>query len=387
MIRRLRELDLSVSSSQPETPRDGNCMMHSLHDQLKFDPYQKSFAKSPEQLREKVLSYGYDMFIRTGKLEWQYSPELGLGSPEEWKERMSQDGEWGDEIFLCLAANVLSLDIVLVAAFRESSFLQGLGITIIKSLEKPRHKPVFLFCFSESDFQNPHYQSVRPNREENVLLTFLSSNTKTIDGSRSSILQESCVGSRLEMEDGSWTESIDNIEVLVSEDTITSYERYVYCTGIILFSTHTNINVSFSASENPVSILADQTEPSVTEQSEKRGPGRPPGSKNKPKQPSESVADQSDPAVPEQPKKRGRKKGSKNKPKRPCEVLANNRGNLAESLGRGLRRSRGNADQGQGRGQTVVRGRNRGRGNSDRGRGRGIGLNVPRSSEMSQSER
>ena len=147
-------------------------MMHSLHDQLKFDPYQKSFAKSPEQLREKVLSYGYDMFIRTGKLEWQYSPELGLGSPEEWKERMSQDGEWGDEIFLCLAANVLSLDIVLVAAFRESSFLQGLGITIIKSLEKPRHKPVFLFCFSESDFQNPHYQSVRPNREENVLLTF-----------------------------------------------------------------------------------------------------------------------------------------------------------------------------------------------------------------------
>ena len=195
------------------------------------------------------------------------------------------------------------------------------------------------------------------------------------------------MGSRLEMEDGSWTESIDNIEVLVSEDTITSYERYVYCTGIILFSTHTNINVSFSASENPVSILADQTEPSVTEQSEKRGPGRPPGSKNKPKQPSESVADQSDPAVPEQPKKRGRKKGSKNKPKRPCEVLANNRGNLAESHGRGLRRSRGNADQGQGRGQTVVRGRNRGRGNSDRGRGRGIGLNVPRSSEMSQSER
>ena len=67
MVRRLQELDLSVSSSQPETSRDGNCMMHSLHDQLKFDPYQKSFAKSPEQLREKVLSYGYDMFIRTGK--------------------------------------------------------------------------------------------------------------------------------------------------------------------------------------------------------------------------------------------------------------------------------------------------------------------------------
>ena len=50
---------------------------------------------------------------------------------------MSQDGEWGDEVFLCLAVNVLSLDIVIVAAFRESSFLQGLGITITKSFEKP----------------------------------------------------------------------------------------------------------------------------------------------------------------------------------------------------------------------------------------------------------
>ena len=120
-------------------------------------------------------------------------------------------------------------------------------------------------------------------------------------------------------------------------------------------------------SENPVSFLADQSAPAVTVQPEKRGPGRPPGSKNKPKQPEVScLADQSDPAVTEQPKKRGRKKGSKNKPKRPCEVLSNNQGNLAESLGRGLRRSRGN---------------------SDRGGGRGRGQNVARSSEMSQSER
>ena len=93
MKRRLRELDLSVSPTQPETPRDGNCMMHCLHDQLKFDPYQKSFAKTPQQLRQKILSYGYDMFIRTGKLEWQYCPKLGLGSPEECLVRMSQDAQ------------------------------------------------------------------------------------------------------------------------------------------------------------------------------------------------------------------------------------------------------------------------------------------------------
>ena len=89
--------------------------MQSLYDQLQFDQYQKSFALSSQQLRQKILNYGYEMFIRTGKLEWQYSPELGLGSPEEWLERMSRDGVSGGKVFLYLAANVLSLDIIIIS--------------------------------------------------------------------------------------------------------------------------------------------------------------------------------------------------------------------------------------------------------------------------------
>ena len=106
---------------------------------------------------------------------------------------MSEDEEWGDEIFLHLAANVLSLDVIVIPAIRESSI--------------------------------QHIQQRRLNREENVLLTFLSSNASTIDESRNPILQESCTESRLEMEDGSWTEST-NIEIVVSEETVSSYERY-----------------------------------------------------------------------------------------------------------------------------------------------------------------
>ena len=37
MIRRLQELDFSVSPSQPDTPKDGNCMMSSILDQLRFE--------------------------------------------------------------------------------------------------------------------------------------------------------------------------------------------------------------------------------------------------------------------------------------------------------------------------------------------------------------
>ena len=56
MMRRLQELDLSVSPSQPETPKYGNCMMHSLYDQLQFDQYQKSFAMSSQQLQQKMTT-------------------------------------------------------------------------------------------------------------------------------------------------------------------------------------------------------------------------------------------------------------------------------------------------------------------------------------------
>ena len=40
------------------------------------------------------------------------------------------------------------------------------------------------------------------------------------------LLQESCRNSRLEMDDGSWTGSINNIEILVNEDIVSSFKSY-----------------------------------------------------------------------------------------------------------------------------------------------------------------
>lgn len=87
---------------------------------------------------------------------------------------MLQVGVFGDEAALNLASNVLSVDIAVITAFRESSIHQGFGITVIKALERPKRGPLFLFLFNESDFFTPHYQSVRPITEDNVLATFLA---------------------------------------------------------------------------------------------------------------------------------------------------------------------------------------------------------------------
>ena len=90
---------------------------------------------------------------------------------------------------------------------------------------------------------------------------------------------------------------------------------------------------------NPVSVFASQSsEPAPVE---KRGPGRPPGSKNKPKEvdamsrPSSSILPSSIPPV---KKARGRKKGSKNKPK---EVPSSSHPSVQEPCGQGTGRGRG----------------------------------------------
>ena len=46
---------------------------------------------------------------------------------------MSGSGEWGDEVCLNLACNVLGVNIVIAVAFQDSNL-------IIRSLDKPKHE-------------------------------------------------------------------------------------------------------------------------------------------------------------------------------------------------------------------------------------------------------
>ena len=89
-------------------------------------------------------------------------------------KRMLQAGTWGDEVFLWqVASNILQVDLIIIPCFRESSVHQGLGFTLIKSFERPKHLLLYLFSFSESDFNPAHYISVLPNNpKENVILTY-----------------------------------------------------------------------------------------------------------------------------------------------------------------------------------------------------------------------
>ena len=99
------------------------------------------------------------MFIVTERLAWQYDPEIG--TLEEWVEKMKAEGEFGDEIFLQLAANILNRDIIIIPVFRDEAHIQALGFTVIKSATSNNHEPLFLLSYTESRFTSPHYQSIR----------------------------------------------------------------------------------------------------------------------------------------------------------------------------------------------------------------------------------
>ena len=72
-------------------------------------------------------------------------------------------------LMLMLASLHLETDIILIPAFRESGQNTTLGYTIIRAEKRTSSEPLYLFYFSDSEFKNPHYQSVRPATEDNIL--------------------------------------------------------------------------------------------------------------------------------------------------------------------------------------------------------------------------
>ena len=130
---------------------DGSCMFHALLDQIQPHPSLPPYADSHWELRYKIVSEGFDLFIATNIPPWQN--EISM---KEWRLKMLNPKEWGDETVLVLASELLQVDIQIIPAFGE--------VTIIKSSSESSNKqPLYLFHFSEVDFYSAHYQSVLPS--------------------------------------------------------------------------------------------------------------------------------------------------------------------------------------------------------------------------------
>ena len=117
MDRRLKELNFRLSDMK--SPADGSCMFHAILDQIQNNPSLSSYAESHWELCWKIVSEGYDKFLKTDLLCWPDDPLVG--SKKEWRKKMLDPNEWGDEVVLNIASNLLEVDIKIIPAFQESS--------------------------------------------------------------------------------------------------------------------------------------------------------------------------------------------------------------------------------------------------------------------------
>ena len=166
MESRLRSLNFEALE---KTPADRSCLFHSILDQISRNQELKNFAANHWELRWKIVSEGFEKYIKTSLMEWP-NDDPECGSKEEWRVKMLNPNEWGDQIVLHLASNLLELEIQIIPAFRESASDPGTGLTIIQPhITTARHGKIDIFHFSESDFLSPHYQSVWPRKVSQTL--------------------------------------------------------------------------------------------------------------------------------------------------------------------------------------------------------------------------
>ena len=152
MERRLTELGFTASEN--ETPGDGSCMFHALLDQIDSHPSLPPYAENHWELRYKIVCEGFEKFI--DRLEWPNDPKVG--SQIAWKRKMMNPSTWGDEVVLQLTSNLLEVDINIITAFNDATIIKPIDVT-----SSSQKQPIYLYLFSESDFESAQYQSVWPS--------------------------------------------------------------------------------------------------------------------------------------------------------------------------------------------------------------------------------
>ena len=158
---RLREINFYLSEN--ETPKDGNCQIAAIRDQVEgSDHVMKGSTIDDKSFREKMVLNGYRLMKR-GILTFSGDPEQ-FGSEEDWRDQMMKEGTYGDQVFLQVCSIVLSSNIYIFSCIKESAIHnKETGVTLIKPLQDAMNDPIYIFFYSESDFVNPHFESIYPH--------------------------------------------------------------------------------------------------------------------------------------------------------------------------------------------------------------------------------
>ena len=158
---RLLALNLQLSPTQNHTPMDGNCLIHSLMDQMTYDEQYSAFNTHHLTLRAMIVN-SLKTLPSNRNLEWPISNNPIDGNRETWSEKMRQSGVFCDDIFLQVASNFLNRTLILVPVFAEEGHNER-GEIIKSPAIDLGFEPFYILYYSEIRFEVGHFQSIRPN--------------------------------------------------------------------------------------------------------------------------------------------------------------------------------------------------------------------------------
>ena len=115
-----------------------NCFVHSLHDQLLYDPLLSEMVKKMDNLKlRQAIVNSLEIMVLTNRLTW--IEDENTGPRQDWAASMSTNGQFVDHFFVQLAAEYLNRVIILYPVVEEDGHSDTGKILI-----SPQHPQVIL---------------------------------------------------------------------------------------------------------------------------------------------------------------------------------------------------------------------------------------------------
>ena len=170
---RLSKTGFFFSLTQPITPSDGNCMFHSLADQLvRLDPGTP--YNCHKSVRSAVVLNLLEQ-LETERIIWINEDE----PIEDWLDRMREFGEFRDEYCLQIFSNLIGRNILYIPVFEISAHICKQYCLIRSDNRVPYSAPLTLLWFEETFFQSGHYQSISPTDSSIIMKHYNRMNNST----------------------------------------------------------------------------------------------------------------------------------------------------------------------------------------------------------------
>ena len=132
----------------------------------------------------KLVNSTLTRALSNKSLDWNNVDPENIQTPDQWKQKMSKNGEYCDHLFVKMTSEALCRDIIIIPVIKSERGADTIKETPL--IKRSRNAPFHLLYFSEARFLcGGHYQSIVPCQPSNNSELSESSNSADFSASHS----------------------------------------------------------------------------------------------------------------------------------------------------------------------------------------------------------